>query len=631
MRKFIFCLTILIPLLGVSQEAVSLLSISPELTKHSNSIVLEEFIEVDATDIRKMNISTKRVVAVLNKMGIQDPRTFEFYNENLKIRKIEAQVYDVMGNRKKRFKKRDFQDISRSGGSMYLDSRMVYLDYTPTFYPYIMVFESEVQTGDSGLLSDQWFLKGYAESLLKSEMRIRFNPQNKIRYKPKNLEGYDIRISETPDELILTAKNIPALKFEEYAPSKAEIFPHVLLAFKTFQLKNVVATVDDWESFGAWMNETLLGDINKVSSKTIETINRLTENEKTNEAKARKIYQYVQDKVRYVSIQIGIGGWKPMPALEVDELSYGDCKALTNYTKVLLDAAGIPSYYTIVYGNESRQDMDEDFASIQGNHVILGIPDGEEITWLECTRQDLPFGYIGSFTDDRNVVALTPEGGKLIRTKTYSSLENLQKTTAKVKLFLNGRLEAAFKSISQGLQYEDKYFLTGWKESEIDHFYKNRWNYINGFLIENYSFENNRDEISFTEHLNLVTQNYLSSVGRDFLLTPNIFNQLNYIPPNIKDRKQNLKINRGFLDEDTIEYTIPSGLKIETLPESIQIENKFGLYEINFKKLSDREFEFSRKFHLKKGEFPPEDYETYREFLKTISRLDRTKILLSRK
>src|SRR5690625_1101205 len=146
MRKFIFCLTILIPLLGVSQEAVSLLSISPELTKHSNSIVLEEFIEVDATDIRKMNISTKRVVAVLNKMGIQDPRTFEFYNENLKIRKIEAQVYDVMGNRKKRFKKRDFQDISRSGGSMYLDSRMVYLDYTPTFYPYIMVFESEVQT-----------------------------------------------------------------------------------------------------------------------------------------------------------------------------------------------------------------------------------------------------------------------------------------------------------------------------------------------------------------------------------------------------------------------------------------------------------------------------------------------------
>src|SRR5690625_198168 len=96
-------------------------------------------------------------------------------------------------------------------------------------------------------------------------------------------------------------------------------------------------------------------------------------NEKTNEAKTRKIYQYIQDKVRNVSVQIGIGGWKPMPAMEVDKLSYGDCKALTNYTKVLLDALGIPSYYTVLYADSNTIDIHEDFVSFQGNHVILGI------------------------------------------------------------------------------------------------------------------------------------------------------------------------------------------------------------------------------------------------------------------
>ena len=64
--------------------------------------------------------------------------------------------------------------------------------------------------------------------------------------------------------------------------------------------------------------------------------------------KARLIYDFVQKKTRYISVQVGIGGWMPMLANDVDRLSYGDCKALTNYTKSLLDIAGVESYYTAV-------------------------------------------------------------------------------------------------------------------------------------------------------------------------------------------------------------------------------------------------------------------------------------------
>lgn len=630
MRLVLVLLTFLCFGICVGQNQYQLSTISPELLQNSNSVVLEETVNVDATNIQRMKISTRRVVAVLNELGAKDPRTYEFYNENSRIRKISAEVYDAVGNRKKKYKKRDFSDVSRSGGSMYVDSRILYLDYTPTFYPYIMVFESEVQTGDSGLLNSSWFLQGYAESVLKSEMKIRFEPDNQIRYKPKNLEGYDIEISETPEELILKAKNIPAFTYEQYSPPKSEIFPHVLLAFNKFQLKNVMANVEDWGSFGTWMNETLLGDVDEVSPETLTKIKQLVADEKSNEAKARKIYQYVQDKVRYVSIQIGIGGWKPMPAAEVDELSYGDCKALTNYTKVLLDAAGVPSYYTVVYGNESKQDMEEGFASIQGNHVILGIPDDEEITWLECTSQDLPFGYTGSFTDDRNVVMLTPDGGELTRTKTYPSTKNTQETKALITLDSEGKIKAEFKSISEGLQYEDKYFLSKQTPAAIDKYYKNLWSYINGFSITGYDFNNDRNQVVFTEDIIFHTPNYVTSVGADFLLTPNVFNRVNYIPPKIKERKQNLKINRGWLDTDNIVFEIPSAMNMETLPESTHIKSKFGSYEISFIRLSEQSFEYHRKFHLKKGEFPPEEYEAYREFIQSISRLDRTKILLTK-
>lgn len=629
-RPVIFIFLFLSSFWCISQESYNLFSIPKELTENSNSVVLEELIEVDASNIKKMKVKTRRVVAVLNKLGKGDSRTYEFYNEHTRVRKISAEVYDALGNQKKRYKKKDFKDASRGGGDMYVDSRVMYLDFTPTFYPYIMVFESEVETGDSGLLSSMWFLQGYAESLLKTEMRIHYGADNKIRYKGKNLEGFDISISDHPQELILSGKNIPALRYEEYSPSYAQILPHVLLAFNTFQLKNVTATVEDWNDFGSWMDETLLGDVNEVSPATISKMKQLISGETTNEGKARKIYEYVQDKVRYVSIQIGIGGWKPMPASEVDNLSYGDCKALTNYTKVLLDAVGVPSYYTIVYGNETKRDMDESFASIQGNHVILGIPDGDEITWLECTSQDLPFGYIGNFTDDRNVVAITPEGGKLIRTKSYASVENSQKTAASVQLHKNGNLHAEFKSISKGLQYEDKYVLVKRKEADVVKYYKNRWNHINGFSISEVQFENDKEKVTFTENLQLESSNYLTSVGNDFLLTPNIFNQWDYIPPKIEHRKQKVKINRGFLDEDVIHFDLPADLKIESLPESTLIKNQFGVYEVNFTRLSEQSFEYRRKLHIEKGEYAPEEYDQYREFIRAINRTDRTKILISK-
>lgn len=598
--------------------------------ENSNSVVLEEVMDIDARNIRKMKITTRRVVAVLNKLGIGDTRAYEFYNENSRIKKIEAEVYDAFGNRTARFKKKDFLDASRSGENMYADSRIMYLDYTPTSYPYIMVFESEIETGDSALIPDYHLLYGYAESVQKSEMTIHYNLESKVRFQGKNLEGHAISISETPGKLTIQAENIPAFRHEEHSPPESDIFPYVLLTFDSFQLKNVMASVSNWQDFGLWMDRALLADVNEIPEKTIAEVHRLIENETTQEAKARKIYQYVQDKVRYVSIQIGIGGWKPMPASDVDKLGYGDCKALTNYTKALLDAVGIPSYYTIVYAGETQQDIDEDFASLQGNHVILGIPDGENITWLECTSQKTPYGYIGSFTDDRNVIMITPQGGKLIRTKSYEAEENTQITHAKVEINSAGEVRTAFESTSNGLQYGEKYLLEKRKESEIDTYYKNRWSHINGFIIGEYEFLNNRENIQFTEILTMNLPIYTTSVGEDFLFAPNVFNRISEVPPQYTNRKQKLKINRGYIDEDFISIEISPEMRVEKLPDSVSIEKPFGTYNMSLFKVTDTYISYHRKLHLKKGEYSPEDYESFRLFLREVSQADRLKILLTK-
>jgi hypothetical protein len=82
-------------------------------------------------------------------------------------------------------------------------------------------------------------------------------------------------------------------------------------------------------------------------------------------------------------VQVGIGGWKPMLAGDVDRLGYADCKGLSNYTKALLKEIGVESNYAVIYGGRDIKSMDNEFSSVEGNHVVLCIPNDEKYIWLE--------------------------------------------------------------------------------------------------------------------------------------------------------------------------------------------------------------------------------------------------------
>lgn len=629
--KFTTTIILLFATLSVfSQDQLyNSLTIPEDLKNNANAVVRHSELEVVLESSNEMIVREKRIITVLNKQGDKTIDAYVHYDKNVKIKELQALVFNGFGAQIKKIKKNDFKDVSAvNGGTLYSDSRVKYLDYIPINYPYTIEFTYETESGNTAFLPSFFPVDDFFVSTESSSYTITYPPDITIRKKESNLEGLDAINEDGAGKIYYKVNHVTAFKPEAYGPSFRDMIPKVMFASKQFALEGVETEVEDWNDFAKWMYNDLIKITHDLPESTISLIRDLVKEEKTNVDKAKKIYQYVQDKVRYISVQVGIGGWKPFNASEVDRLSYGDCKALTNYTMALLDAANIKSNYSVVYAGDAQRSIEKDFVSIQGNHVILSIPNNDETVWLECTSQKLPFGFIGDFTDDRDVLVITPEGGKIQHTKKYTTEENTQYIKGSYTVSKDGIINVNVNVSSKGIQYNDKYWLESETKRDLDEHYKKRWRYVNNININSMDIVNDKDSIEFKETLNFQATNYPKIVANRMLLTVNALNRNTHVPDRYRNRKLPLKIKRGFTDVDEVEIILPQGYKVEALPHIKTIENKFGSYKAEVLQKDDNTLIYIRKFIIKDGEFPKEDYKNFRSFYKEVSRQDNAKVVL---
>lgn len=625
------------PMLCFSQkdELLNSHTIPSALRENANAVVRwdDSYIEVKATN--KMAHTNKRIVTILNSSGNSKVDAFLGYDKGVSIKKMEARIYNAHGKEIKRIKRNDFEDVSAvDGGTLYSDSRVKYLKYTPTDYPYTVLFETEVEYSYTAYIRRWMPIEGFSTSTEYSRYAFRYDPSNELNKSETNFEEFGVVNQSKPGEIHYEANNLKAIVYEAYSPNLKDITPYAMLNLKNFSYEGYVGNSNDWEGLGKWMHEQLLIGRTQVSEKTKNEIMNLVAGLDHPIDKAKVVYQYVQNNTRYISVQEGIGGIQPIDALKVDEVKYGDCKGLTNYTKALLDLVGVESYYTRVYASPNNLvDINKDFASFlgQSNHVILNLPYEGTNIWLECTSQTSPFGYNANFTDDRNVFVIRPDGGEIVRTKVYTAEENLLDTKANIVLTEEGDIEAKINLNSYGTQYGYHEGIQNRTLKDQTLHYKDYWNYISNVDILSMKYSNDKDMIRFTEDIELTAKKYASKTGDRLLLSPNFFNVLSKVPTRYRDRKLPFQIARGYHDTDEYVISIPENFEIEALQNDVLIENKFGKYSYSITKNDDHTLMFKRSFILNKGDYTKEDYENFRNFYLEVVKQDQSRIILIKK
>lgn len=609
--------------------------IDKSLIENANAVFRLDEMEINVSSSDKMNYNVNQVVTVLNKLGNHDARTYTFYDRERKIKNIEIYVYDALGKEIEHIKKKDFQDVSAADGfSLYVDNRLLQYHYKPIQYPYTLQFKYEVETSDTGAFPPWFFLSDYNVSVEKSRYTI-YYAQNDLKpiIKEYNLDKINVVKSEDRGKITYEATNLRAIKKEGLGPKFKALAPRLATRLGHFHYKGKEATVNDWKEMGSWIYDGLLAGRDELPEGTKNKALKLVETVSDTLEKARIIYKYVQENTRYVSVQIGIGGLQPISAAEVDRVKYGDCKGLSNYTRALLKTVGVDSYYTVIEAGENKVDFDTDFADLtQGNHVILAIPYRDDFYWIDCTSQVHPFGFIGDFTDDRDALVVTPNGGKIVRTIAYLNEQNHQRSKAGLTIDSDGTIHGQVTMQTTGVQYDNRIKWESKNNDDIIKHYKEYWGSINNLVIKKYGFENNRSDVIFTENVEFEANNYATFSGERILFAPNVLNKNQFVPDRYRERKLSFEIPRGYSDEDEFSIELPKDYDIEAIPESKDIETEFGHYRTKIDyNISANSLCYKRSILVKQGVYNKEKYSLYRDFRKQIASSDNTQIVLVKK
>jgi hypothetical protein len=605
--------------------------IPKELRENAHS-VMRNFDQVfEVTSISKGKLEVSYAITILNKNGIEDANFSENYDKFHSISGIKGRVFDENGVVIKKFSADDIQDFSAiSGFSIYEDDRVKFINPEIRNYPFTVEY-SFTETFNGLFQFPSWIPQDeYNLSVEKSSFKAIIAKSLNFRYLERKVPSPVVISSDEKNNIYFwAASGIKAFEHEPFSPAFKEIFPMVLMAPSAFEIEGYQGNADSWTSFGDWYY-SIYENRNILSDQTVSFIKDLVKDCNDEYCKIRKIYEYMQGRVRYVSIQEGIGGWQPIEASAVDRLAYGDCKALTNYMQSMLTAVGINSFRCHVFAGESAASLIESFPSYQFNHVFLCVPVGVDTLWLECTSQLDPCGYLGKFTDNRDVLIVDKAKSKIVRTKHYGIEDNVESSISHVSLDESGKGCMDIYSVYGGIMYDD--ILPTFLADDVDKkkMISDNLNFP-GFQVVNYNYKENRDIIpSIEESLKINFENYLTKLNANYLLALNCTNRITSAPPNVRNRKTEVVLRHAYQDIDTIIYTLPSSLKVENVPAPAHIQTPFGEYSSKTEIKGDI-MTFVRNFRINEGRFPASSYIEFIDFIDKVVVADDLKCVLVKK
>ena len=624
-KPILFVSVLLLFVLTVNaQPAESKITAPDSLTQNATVVTYNSEINIDVESVDKVSMKVHKVYSVLSEEGEHALLFHEFSTKSKVLDYVEIRVYDSKGKQIGKYKKGDMRTTAYGEG-LVDDGFVTYFPIQVSSYPVIvdLTYEKKLK---STLEIPAFYYLHEKEGVVQSSYTIKLPSDINLRYHNNHCDLTPaITNSDKSKTYVWTVKNITPCEDEK--GSANDNFPYVDLATDQFSYYGIQGDLSSWKSFGSWIRDLYKG-LDELPSDRQIYFQNLVKDAPNDMEKIRRLYHYLQENFRYVSIQLGIGGLQPFSASFTDQKKYGDCKALSNYMKAILKAVGINSNVAIINAEYNELPVDPTFPANNFNHVILCVPQKKDSIWLECTSSTIEFGTLGTFTENRNALLITEDGGVLVATPTSKPDYNRFNSYTIVKL--DNDLSALAETIMN---------VFGEYRGLIDEYSKDKKDELKEAIVYNLGYKQPDDfEMATTGSSNSSMKLKLSlsklpefNAGNKYFIKPRL-NKITLTKlPTASKRKMDYFFHFPYEKSDTTVIILPKGFTLEALPSEKNIKTDYSNYTSKSWYIKQENAIYTAtRLVLLKHRIPPSDYAVVKSFFDEVLQDDAQRIVVNK-
>ncbi len=631
MRRFLLIAVLFTGFFAKAGDIKYPVSAIPEnLKKDADVVKRMEEVEFEVISTKQTKLHYKYALTIMNENGDKYAEFTEWYDKLRHVESVEGHLYDGKGNLLKKMKSKDLADLSAVEG-LIDDNRLKEYNFSYRSYPYTIEFEADI-TFDHSFYFPYWQPQEHPHLSVEKSVFVVTTPQDYvIRYKDFNYKGAPAQAIEKNKKIYTwQVENMVAVKSEPYAPRWQETTTSISLAPTEFEVQGIKGNMTSWKEFGKFIYE-LKKDRDELPDDVKQKVIQLIANAHDDLERVQILYHFLQENTRYISIQLGIGGWQPFDAAYVARKGYGDCKALSNYMYSLLKAAGIKSYYALVKSGDYDHFLMEDFPSNQFDHVILCVPLQRDTMWLECTSQTIAPGYMSEFTGNRKALLIDEDGGTLVSTPRYGLHENSLVRNVKSRMDAEGNLTMNVSTVYSGVQQDElSMMINGLSKDKIAKVLQRNFE-LASYNINDFKYQETKTILpELNEQLEITVNNYAAVSGKRIFIVQDILNRWYDKFTLDENRTVDIVLYSEWRDEDNYEIEIPEGYELEAMPQDVSLKTKFGTYSCTAK-LNGNKIVYHRVQEQFSGRFPAKDQADLAKFFTDIYKADRSKMVFVKK
>jgi len=403
-----------------------------------------------------------------------------------------------------------------------------------------------------------------------------------------------------------------------------------------------------WLEMGKWYSNLTTGR-RDASPEITHQVTSLTASSHTPVEKMKALAQFVQHDVRYVAIELGIGGWQPHSASDVFSHHYGDCKDKATLLSSMLKQIGVESFYVVI--NSERGSVSPQTPASVGdfNHAILAIqlpptvsdptlvakvehPRLGTLLYFDPTNELTPFGEIGGYLQENYGLLVTADGGELVELPKQPPAMNSILRAGTLTLDSSGTLKGEVSETRMGDRaWSERWRLrTATKSSEqIKPIEDLLAGALSLFRITQATVINlHQTDLPFGFHYTFEAQSYARNAGGLLLVRPRVLGvKTSGIMETKEPRKFPIEFEGPSRDIDTFDITIPSGYVVDDLPPAVDADYGFASYHAKTE-VKGNLIHYSRTFEVKDLSVPVSRAEELKKFYRIIATDERNTVVL---